>query len=365
MFTSPYPLLPGDETRPVCKRCQRAGRECVRGYNVRFRYGTGIAARGGVGGSGGREGGVLGNGSRAEYWFGEEQVWVETKGRLNFIDETPSLTASIWDSSPSPEPEPLADVDDSPAPDPDPASSPRTVRDTPLLSPPLLSPPQLSPPQLSPPQLSPPLLSPSPQLGLPPQLGRIPAISQTSNISSSPFSSGTSTHSSHNSYPLSPKNLFGDPEEFKDPGGLDVSLSRVVGGVEGVGGGVCPIGDILSHEDELSAGYIEDVRDVVELESGGVDGISISLERPRNLYALKSAKEAALLRHYVENLGSWVSPPIRRMIFHDPDLDLFDVSDPLKHFTTLVPQHALTSSSPMLLNALLALSARQLSRTSG
>jgi len=57
----------------VCRRCQRAGRECVRGYNVRFRYGTDLGDDSPAGGraAGGRQG---------EFRFGQDQIWLRTSG---------------------------------------------------------------------------------------------------------------------------------------------------------------------------------------------------------------------------------------------------------------------------------------------
>ena len=63
----------GDEARPACRRCVRSGRECVRGYNIRFRYGTDL------GGDPPAEGRAA-VGKAGEFRFRTDQVWVETSG---------------------------------------------------------------------------------------------------------------------------------------------------------------------------------------------------------------------------------------------------------------------------------------------
>ena len=62
-----------------------------------------------------------------------------------------------------------------------------------------------------------------------------------------------------------------------------------------------------------------------------------------SMWPLPNLEEAELLRYYVENLAR-----------------SFDMSDPYRHFRTVVPQRAATC--PTLLNAIFALSARHLSR---
>lgn len=74
--------------------------------------------------------------------------------------------------------------------------------------------------------------------------------------------------------------------------------------------------------------------------------VSDSLSRiylESSVWPLSSKEEAGLLRHYVEHLAR-----------------SFDLSDPLRHFRTVVPQRAATC--PTLLNAIFAVSARHLSR---
>ncbi|KAH8817319.1 hypothetical protein F5884DRAFT_853740 [Xylogone sp. PMI_703] len=63
------------------------------------------------------------------------------------------------------------------------------------------------------------------------------------------------------------------------------------------------------------------------------------------IWPLKNSSEALLLRHYVQNLATWL-----------------DLCDPKRHFEVYVPQRAATCS--ILLNAIFALSARHLSLTS-
>ncbi|KAA8904192.1 hypothetical protein FN846DRAFT_953207 [Sphaerosporella brunnea] len=74
-----------DEARPVCRRCQRAGRECVRGYNVRFRYGTDLEAASAAAAASSSSKG-------AEFRFEADQVWIDTSGQVSFVDETRDVT---------------------------------------------------------------------------------------------------------------------------------------------------------------------------------------------------------------------------------------------------------------------------------
>lgn len=76
--------------------------------------------------------------------------------------------------------------------------------------------------------------------------------------------------------------------------------------------------------------------------TGMSDSLSrIYLDTP--VWPLHNKEEAYLLRYFVENLAR-----------------SFDLTDPLKHFRSVVPQRAATC--PMLLNAIFACSARHLSR---
>ncbi|KAI5781526.1 hypothetical protein EDC01DRAFT_241600 [Geopyxis carbonaria] len=70
-----------DETRPVCRRCQRAGRECVRGYNVRFRYGTDLGdEESNTPATADAPGGRPAGGKGGEFRFESDQVWIATSG---------------------------------------------------------------------------------------------------------------------------------------------------------------------------------------------------------------------------------------------------------------------------------------------
>ncbi|KAI7573411.1 hypothetical protein KC343_g23631, partial [Hortaea werneckii] len=56
-----------DEQRPSCTRCEKAGIECVRGYNIRFRHGANpsIASKGS-------------GPAKSDLDFSKTQPWVKT-----------------------------------------------------------------------------------------------------------------------------------------------------------------------------------------------------------------------------------------------------------------------------------------------
>lgn len=80
-------------------------------------------------------------------------------------------------------------------------------------------------------------------------------------------------------------------------------------------------------------------------------------------WPLKCAKEFYLLQHYIDKLGSWVSLDRSKIIdsYIKPHLQ-FDVADSKRHFRKTAPIMAV--SSPLLMNAILAISALHLSRVS-
>ena len=80
-------------------------------------------------------------------------------------------------------------------------------------------------------------------------------------------------------------------------------------------------------------------------------------------WPLKCAKEFYLLQHYIDKLGSWVSLDRSKIIGSYIKLHLqFDVADSKRHFTKTAP--IMAASSPLLMNAILAISALHLSRVS-
>ncbi|KAI7537251.1 hypothetical protein KC317_g18148, partial [Hortaea werneckii] len=84
------PKLPCDEQRPSCTRCEKAGIECVRGYNIRFRHGANpsIASKGS-------------GPAKSDLDFSKTQPWVKTARNLTFLDETQELI-SIYDHAAEP-----------------------------------------------------------------------------------------------------------------------------------------------------------------------------------------------------------------------------------------------------------------------
>jgi hypothetical protein len=112
------------------------------------------------------------------------------------------------------------------------------------------------------------------------------------------------------------------------------------------------------------------IRDLLQADDESNDAFdSISNSAPLELYGprmelpFKVAHEALLFQHYMEHLAPLVSKTHTTFVFNltycDPQLDITDIQ---RHFGVDVPERAL--SCPVLLNALLAFSARHLSRTS-
>ncbi|KAI7575950.1 hypothetical protein KC343_g22430, partial [Hortaea werneckii] len=96
---------------------------------------------------------------------------------------------------------------------------------------------------------------------------------------------------------------------------------------------------------DASTGFAS-LEPTVSLGQQTFNAVSDSLSRiylDTPVWPLEKKEEAYLLRYYVENLSR-----------------NFDLTDSLKHFRYMVPQRAATC--PTLLNAILALSARHLSR---
>jgi len=98
--------------------------------------------------------------------------------------------------------------------------------------------------------------------------------------------------------------------------------------------------------DAATAAAFADIEHSASLGQQSYTAVSESLSRvylDTAVWPLQSKDEASLLRYFVENLAR-----------------NFDLTDPIKHFRTVVPQRAATC--PTLLNAIFSLSARHLSR---
>ncbi|KPM38397.1 hypothetical protein AK830_g8152 [Neonectria ditissima] len=77
-----------DTDRPACSNCRKSDSDCVRGYSVRFRHGLNPSIRSGR---------VLETAKR-DYQFAHDQPWVKTNRALSFVDETPDVI-NIHDDS--------------------------------------------------------------------------------------------------------------------------------------------------------------------------------------------------------------------------------------------------------------------------
>ncbi|KAK3623883.1 hypothetical protein LTR56_021339 [Elasticomyces elasticus] len=111
---------------------------------------------------------------------------------------------------------------------------------------------------------------------------------------------------------------------------------------------VVGFGELEQTISNVTANY-DTIPDLTQTYSHGQQSytaVSDSLSRiylETSVWPLQSSEEARLLRYYVEHLAR-----------------NFDLTDPLQHFRSVVPQRAATC--PTLLNAIFALSARHLSR---
>ncbi|KAH6982186.1 hypothetical protein BKA56DRAFT_585461 [Ilyonectria sp. MPI-CAGE-AT-0026] len=76
-----------DTNRPTCTNCRKSDSECVRGYSVRFRHGLNPSIHSGK---------ALETAKR-DFQFAQDQPWVKTKRTLSFIDETSDII-NIHDS---------------------------------------------------------------------------------------------------------------------------------------------------------------------------------------------------------------------------------------------------------------------------
>ncbi|KAI7325039.1 hypothetical protein KC340_g6201 [Hortaea werneckii] len=328
-----------DEQRPSCTRCEKAGIECVRGYNIRFRHGANpsIASKGP-------------GPARSDLDFSKTQPWVKTARNLTFLDETQELI-SIYDHAAEPEtdytavfqwPEstgtpsgPSSGFDTHSAP----RDSPATVNSNSALER-VHSTGHADFARLSSPAKRRRLTTSGPYN----TASTSPANSQgvLSHVFQSISSPAKSWHASpHNK--VSPHSgwtpqLMQDIEELTGGYGADSSGMNVD---TGDGSGY----SAATASADASTGFAS-LEPTVSLGQQTFNAVSDSLSRiylDTPVWPLEKKEEAYLLRYYVENLSR-----------------NFDLTDSLKHFRYMVPQRAATC--PTLLNAILALSARHLSR---
>ena len=64
---------------PTCSECENAGRKCVRGYNIRFRH---------LAFDGTSKNATRADYSKHEFFFDEEQTWVDANEKVEFVPES-------------------------------------------------------------------------------------------------------------------------------------------------------------------------------------------------------------------------------------------------------------------------------------
>ncbi|KAK2929895.1 Zn2-C6 fungal-type DNA-binding domain [Fusarium oxysporum f. sp. vasinfectum] len=77
-----------DNDKPSCANCRKSDIECVRGFSVRFRHGLNPSIRSGK----------AVEAKNRDYNFSQDQPWVKTTRALSFVDETPDII-NIHDSN--------------------------------------------------------------------------------------------------------------------------------------------------------------------------------------------------------------------------------------------------------------------------
>ncbi|CAM1501963.1 Fc.00g039470.m01.CDS01 [Cosmosporella sp. VM-42] len=298
----------GDSGRPTCANCRKSDSECVRGYSVRFRHGLNPSVRSGK---------ALETAKR-DFNFAHDQPWVKTNRALSFVDETPDVI-NIHDAGASNfdnvdlENTGLTLSDDIRQPSPQVyptgfASSPSSLQSQPTSEP-------------------------------------IRAGSETAILvrdDERPRKKRTLSHHSYSttgSFRAAPQTI---PRRLQTPSlssrSVDESSFSTYSEPSGLGHEV--LFDIPSEHvsPELEAPQVEDEPtpgdNVAETLSG------IYLESPK--WPMER-QEAMLLRYFAESLAPF-----------------FDLCDNDRHFATVVPRRA--AICPPLMNAVLAASAKRLSR---
>ncbi|KAK5129257.1 hypothetical protein LTR08_003722 [Meristemomyces frigidus] len=288
-----------DQQKPACSKCEKAGVECVRGYNIRFRHSANPSV------SDENKGPVS---AKTDFDFSKSQPWVNTARNLTFLDETQELI-SIYDHA--------AEHETSYAVSPALANAVRSAEPSDLDS-------SSAPGN-------------SPAAGGAAFLERIDSTVQTSSGDVASLSkrrrlTSDSRDQEFSAASASPSQPYQRPASswYAPHTGWTPGASQ-------------HLGESRTAEDTLGCDSLEPA---VSLTGQSPTSVSDSLSRiylETPVWPLQKRKEAHLLRHYVEKLAR-----------------NFDLTDPLKHFRTVVPQRAATC--PTLLNAIFALSARHLSR---
>ncbi|KAL2689969.1 hypothetical protein Neosp_004034 [[Neocosmospora] mangrovei] len=306
--------LYSDNDKPSCANCRKSESECIRGYSVRFRHGLNPSIRSGK---------TL-EAAKREYNFSQDQPWVKTNRTLSFVDETPDII-NIHDSSTGcfdtlenfnigPDVETVSHH-----------SSPPTAPLQRFLS---RESRQSSEPERpnSRPNFE---ASPHTRDGERPLKKRALSSSSAGPWRNPPRSDPSDTQSPSQSSPCA-----ADSGPFTRYSGSPIIESPIINDIT-LGVGSPHVGPGLDNTgQDLSA--LED--HVTEAISG------IYLNSPR--WPLEDPQEAMLFQNFIHVLAP-----------------LFDLCDNERHFATIVPRRAVTC--PPLMNAVLAASAKRLSRIAG
>ncbi|KAF5975251.1 ARCA-like protein [Fusarium bulbicola] len=293
-----------DNDKP-CANCQKSDIECVRGFSVRFRHGLNPSIRSGK----------AVEAKNRDYSFSQDQPWVKTTRALSFVDETPDII-NIHDSNNLDTLENFdigRDIDGASNQSSPPLTSLQTIRsnDTACYS--------------------------DQERSNSTSILRI----SSSNIDQdrpskkralSPSSSGNwknpSRSPSQKSDTVGPFSSFSGPHTIESPRILSSDI------VLGVGSPQVAAALASSRGTDLPL----PVDNVAEAISG------IYLDTPR--WPLEDPQEAMLFYNFIHVLAP-----------------LFDLCDSERHFATIVPRRAVIC--PPLMNAVLAASAKRLSRIDG
>ncbi|KAK4506883.1 hypothetical protein PRZ48_000616 [Zasmidium cellare] len=326
-----------DERRPACARCEKSGIECVRGYNIRFRHGANPSV------ANLKDSGL----AKTEYDFSKKQTWMRTAKNLTFLDETPELI-NIYDHNAdedNPYPTTFRWPDNTP-----------TIQERPKQSRPRESIPQVTQEESSITSDSPATLSQQfPVLERPeaPQY-QWPETDVTSQPQSSSEKHSYPSQSPADSHPYSdqvPSATSPAGQSFPKRRRLTFESTYQSSVTSSSPGNQL----VRSPADSWHTGWtpsatIDNITSNSEIHLSSFPGLEttvsqslsrIYLETP--IWPLKDKEEANLLRYFVETLSR-----------------NFDLTDPLQHFRSVVPQRA--AICPTLMNAIFALSARHLSR---
>ncbi|KAF7125853.1 hypothetical protein CNMCM5793_002146 [Aspergillus hiratsukae] len=300
-----------DEEKPTCARCRRTARECIPDDLLTFRNSQKVAARAQLRSNGSTTAALLSDGADTfqdepenDHIFAEDHQWLATPSKLSFVDETPRVTAEYRHQHMLPD---VRSLSGSP-PHPDPLSP---------VSTPIAQAFAFSP--------------------------------QASSSHHTAVLHSTTSHSANNasfsrrngSFSLPGPGLGGlgvPPTTASSPDYLHMTSahhsvsSPPVHGSDRV--------NVADQPDGLSNVSPEMLNSPEALHRK----VGLLLYEDRMLLPFKVPHEALLFHHYMEALAAFL-----------------DITDIQRHFAVDVPELAL--SCPVLLNALMAFSARHLSRT--